>query len=152
MLREGTLDDVAGAAAVRQRAWPESIVTHARPSFAPGRELVDAARKTNRAVSIGLVGNCADVIPEMVKRNFVPDLLTDQTSAHDPQVGYIPRGLSLHEAAELRRDDPQKYLSRVKESVNAHVTAMLVGASHPARKAAGPGPALARNVPVEVCE
>ena len=82
-----------------------------------------ATEKTPR--SIGLVANVADVMPELVKRGFVPDVVTDQTSAHDPMVGYIPRGLSVEESASLRASDPDLYLSRVRQSVRAHVEAML---------------------------
>jgi urocanate hydratase len=82
-----------------------------------------AKSKTPR--SIGLVANVADVMPELVRRSFKPDVVTDQTSAHDPMVGYIPRGLLIDEAADLRARDPKTYLERVKESVHAHVTAML---------------------------
>jgi len=76
-------------------------------------------------LSVGLVGNCADVLPEMAKRGIVPDLLTDQTSAHDPLNGYVPNGMSLAQALELRHNDPEVY---VKESIRAmgeHVSAML---------------------------
>src|SRR5260370_1916069 len=69
------------------------------------RILKNAIRK-KQAVSVGLVGNCADVVPELAARGVVPDLLTDQTSAHDPLNGYIARGLSLLEATELRQRDP----------------------------------------------
>ncbi len=82
-----------------------------------------AREKTAR--SIGLIANIADVMPELVKRGWKPDVVTDQTSAHDPMVGYIPRGFSLSAAAELRTTDPKAYLQRVKESVSAHVRAML---------------------------
>jgi len=75
--------------------------------------------------SVGLVGNCAEVLPEMVRRGIVPDVLTDQTSAHDPLNGYIPAGLSLDEAAELRRTDPEEYVRRAIDSMGAHVEAML---------------------------
>src|ERR671938_643396 len=75
------------------------------------RILKNAIRK-KEAVSVGLVGNCADVIPELADRGVLPDILTDQTSAHDPLNGYIPRGLSLEEAAELRQGDPQGYWQR----------------------------------------
>ena len=78
-----------------------------------------------RAVSVGLVGNCADVIPELARRGIVPDLLTDQTSAHDPLNGYIPSGLTLSEAAELRRTDPEDYLKRSYDSIAKHVTGMF---------------------------
>ncbi|HEY6937045.1 MAG TPA: urocanate hydratase, partial [Terriglobales bacterium] len=70
------------------------------------RILKNAVRKKEN-VSVGLVGNCADVIPELAERGVVPDILTDQTSAHDPLNGYIPQGLTLEQAAELRRRDPK---------------------------------------------
>jgi urocanate hydratase len=88
------------------------------------RILKNAVRQ-KQAVSVGLVGNCADVIPELARRGIVPDLLTDQTSAHDPLNGYIPSGLSLEEAAELRRKNPEDYLKRSYESITRHVTGML---------------------------
>ena len=66
---------------------------------------------TTRA-AIGLVGNCADVLPEMVRRGIVPDILTDQTSAHDALNGYVPNGMSLAEALELRAQDPDEYVAR----------------------------------------
>src|SRR5512139_1524221 len=69
----------------------------------------EEARTTGEAVSIGLLGNCAEVLPELVRRGFRPDLVTDQTSAHDPLGGYIPAGLSLEAAAELRARDPEDY-------------------------------------------
>ncbi len=77
------------------------------------------------AVSVGLVGNCAEVLPEMVRRGVVPDLLTDQTSAHDPLNGYIPAGLTLPQAAELRASNPEEYVDRALDSIAAHVRAML---------------------------
>ena len=87
--------------------------------------LVTAARDQQRPLSVGLVGNCADVLPEMVRRGWIPDILTDQTSAHDPLRGYIPRGLSLDEAARLRDADPKAYTKRAIESIAIHVQAML---------------------------
>ncbi|HVX67311.1 MAG TPA: urocanate hydratase [Bryobacteraceae bacterium] len=77
------------------------------------------------AVSVGLAGNCAEVLPELVRRGVVPDLLTDQTSAHDPLNGYIPAGYSVDAAAELRRSDPAGYVERSMESIAVHVRAML---------------------------
>jgi urocanate hydratase len=88
------------------------------------RILKNAVRQ-KQAMSVGLVGNCADIIPELARRGIVPDLLTDQTSAHDPLNGYIPSGLSLAEAAELRRATPEDYLKRSYDSVARHVTGML---------------------------
>ncbi len=78
-----------------------------------------------KAVSVGLVGNCAEVLPEMVRRGIVPDLLTDQTSAHDPLNGYIPAGCTVEQAAELRAANPQEYLERSLDSIAVHVRAML---------------------------
>ena len=69
-------------------------------------DICEDAREQKRAVSVGLVGNCAELLPEIVKRGVKIDAVTDQTSAHDPLNGYIPAGLSLSEAAELRRADP----------------------------------------------
>src|SRR5262244_575088 len=73
---------------------------------------VTSARDQNRALSVGLVGNCADVLPEMVRRGWIPDMLTDQTSAHDPLNGYIPHGLTLTDAEKLRDSDPHAYTKR----------------------------------------
>ncbi len=77
------------------------------------------------AVSVALVGNCADVLPEMVRRGIVPDVLTDQTSAHDPLNGYVPNGMALEEARLLRARDPGAYVARSLSSMGAHVEAML---------------------------
>src|SRR5690606_37758502 len=76
-------------------------------------------------LSIGLLGNAAEVLPEMVSRGIIPDIVTDQTSAHDPLNGYIPRGMSLEEAAALRKSDPQRLIALAKESMAIHVRAML---------------------------
>src|SRR5690348_3653626 len=86
---------------------------------------VDAARGRGEALSVGLVGNIAEVLPEMARRGIVPDVLTDQTSAHDLRVGYIPVGLTLGAAAELRERDPEGYEARVLDSMVVHVQAML---------------------------
>lgn len=86
---------------------------------------LDQAREQGEALSAGLVGNCADVLPEMVRRGIVPDLLTDQTSAHDPLNGYVPNGLTLDEARALRCSDPAEYMRRSVASMGAHVEAML---------------------------
>ena len=88
------------------------------------RILKNAVRQ-KQAVSVGLVGNCAEIIPELARRGVVPDLLTDQTSAHDPLNGYIPAGLSVEAAAELRRKNPEDYLRRSYESIARHVSGML---------------------------
>src|SRR5438874_3652395 len=88
------------------------------------RILKNAIRKKEN-VSVGLVGNCAEIIPELAERGVVPDLLTDQTSAHDPLNGYVPHGLSLDEAADLRARDPKAYGQRSLESIARHVEGML---------------------------
>ncbi len=87
--------------------------------------LVAAAQEKRLPKSIGLIGNCAEVLPELVRRGFKPDLVTDQTSAHDPLAGYIPAGLSLEQAASLRTEDPKQYVERAHLSMAAHVRAML---------------------------
>jgi urocanate hydratase len=86
---------------------------------------VERYRAEGLARSVGLVGNCADVLPELVRRGFRPDLVTDQTSAHDPLEGYVPAGLSLDEAAALRSADPQAYVRRSYASMAAHAEAMV---------------------------
>ncbi|CAA9215570.1 MAG: Urocanate hydratase [uncultured Chthoniobacterales bacterium] len=88
-------------------------------------EKVDAARAEKRALSVGLVGNCADVLPEMVRRGIVPDVLTDQTSAHDALNGYVPHGMSFDDALELRASNPDEYTERSMQSMAVHVEAML---------------------------
>ena len=86
---------------------------------------VDEARSAREAVSIGLVGNCAEVLPELLARGFAPELVTDQTSAHDPLGGYVPAGLTVEEAARLREDDPAEYERRSFASMARHVEAMV---------------------------
>jgi urocanate hydratase len=88
------------------------------------RILKNAVRK-GEATSVGLVGNCADVIPELARRGVVPDLLTDQTSAHDPIGGYVPNKMTLEAALELRKKDPQEYKKRALEAIADHVRGML---------------------------
>ena len=86
---------------------------------------VNEATRTKSALSVGLVGNCAEVLPEMARRGLVPDVLTDQTSAHDPLNGYIPAGYSVDAAARLRASDPGEYVKRSLDSIAVHVRAML---------------------------
>ncbi len=86
---------------------------------------LEEARAGRLGLSIGLVGNAADVLPELVRRGFTPDVLTDQTSAHDTLNGYVPAGLGLAAAAELRRRDPREYVTRSTGSIAEHVRAML---------------------------
>jgi len=88
------------------------------------RILKNAVRKKEN-ISVGLVGNCADVIPELAERGVVPDILTDQTSAHDPLNGYVPNGMSYEEALALRKNDPKQYEERSLDSMARHVEGML---------------------------
>ncbi|HQR40941.1 MAG TPA: urocanate hydratase, partial [Blastocatellia bacterium] len=87
--------------------------------------IVAAAQSRGEALSVGLVGNCADVLPELVRRGVVPDVLTDQTSAHDTLVGYVPHGMDLADALTMRSDNPTEYQHRALESMGVHVRAML---------------------------
>jgi len=88
-------------------------------------QICEDALEQGRALSVGLVGNCAEVLPELVRRGVKVDAVTDQTSAHDPLNGYVPAGISLEEAEELRRNDPQGYIARSTASMARHVEAML---------------------------
>ena len=87
--------------------------------------ICEDARAQKRALSVGLVGNCAEVLPELVRRGVHVDAITDQTSAHDPLNGYVPAGLSLEEADEMRRSDARGYIERSMHSMAVHVEAML---------------------------
>ncbi|MCB0148325.1 MAG: urocanate hydratase [Caldilineaceae bacterium] len=86
---------------------------------------VEEARAAGVPKSVGLIGNAAEVLPELVARGVQPDVVTDQTSAHDPLYGYIPAGMTLEEAAELRARDPQAYVQRSVDAMTRHVQAML---------------------------
>jgi urocanate hydratase len=86
---------------------------------------VEEARQEGEATSIGLLGNAAETHPELVRRGFAQDVVTDQTSAHDPLEGYVPAGLSLEDAAELRRDEPEEYTRRAFDSMARQVEAMV---------------------------
>jgi urocanate hydratase len=86
---------------------------------------IDEARSRKQPLSVGLVGNAADVLPELVRRGITPDVLTDQTSAHDPLNGYVPSGLDVDAAEDLRRSDPAQYVARATASIVEHVRAML---------------------------
>ncbi len=88
-------------------------------------KMAEEAKKKGEPLSIGLLGNAADVVPEFVKRGIVPDLLTDQTSAHDELNGYVPNGMPYEEALRLRRENPQEYIKRAYEAMAVHVQAML---------------------------
>lgn len=87
--------------------------------------LVNKAVQEKRPLSIGLIGNVAEIFPKLIEQNFKPDFVTDQTSAHDPLYGYIPQGYSLAQAEVLREQDPKKYLAQVLQSAAKHVECML---------------------------
>jgi len=87
--------------------------------------MIDSARTARRAISIGLCGNAADVFPEIARRGIVPDVVTDQTSAHDLIYGYVPAGLTLDEARALQKSDPQRLMAECRRSIARHLGAML---------------------------
>ena len=86
--------------------------------------LLEEAQKKGEGLSVGLLGNCATVLPELVRRGVIPDVVTDQTSAHDELNGYVPDGLTLEEAIELRTNDPDEYVRRSVDAMGRHVAAM----------------------------
>jgi urocanate hydratase len=86
---------------------------------------IEEARSREQALSVGLVGNCADIVPELARRRIVPDILTDQTSSHDPLRGYVPNGMTLAEALALRASNPGEYTERSIQAMGRHVEAML---------------------------
>jgi urocanate hydratase len=88
-------------------------------------DICSKAVKDKKAVSVGLIGNAADVFPELVKRNIIPDVVTDQTSAHDALNGYVPNGMTLEEALVLRKKDPKTYIKKSMDAITVHVQAML---------------------------
>jgi urocanate hydratase len=83
------------------------------------------AKEKGNALSVALLGNAADILPELVRRGVVPDVLTDQTSAHDELNGYVPHGIPYEEALRMRKEDPEEYIRRAYESISVHVQAML---------------------------
>ena len=86
---------------------------------------IHTARGAGEALSVGLIGNAAEVFPEILRRGDLPDLVTDQTSAHDPLNGYVPPGISLEDALELRRASPDEYQRRSLDGIASHVEAMV---------------------------
>jgi urocanate hydratase len=86
---------------------------------------VDEAREAGNPLSVGLLGNCGDVLPELVKRGVTPDVLTDQTSAHDALNGYVPNGMPYEDALKLRKTDPDRYVTEAMRTIGEHVRAML---------------------------
>lgn len=88
-------------------------------------KIVLEAKESGANVSVGLVGNAADILPELLKRNVIPDIVTDQTSAHDTLNGYVPSGMTFEQALELRKNDPDNYIALAKETIVVHLKAML---------------------------
>jgi len=117
------------AAEVDEKRIARRLETRYLDLFAPTLDEALArareALETRRPLSIGLVGNAADVLPELVKRGVVPDLVTDQTSAHDPLNGYVPNRMSFADALALRAREPERYVAEARRSMGEHVKAML---------------------------
>ncbi len=88
-------------------------------------KIVLDAKKKGNAVSVGLVGNAGEILPRILEKNIIPDVLTDQTSAHDTLNGYVPMGMSFEEALNLRKTDPEEYIKKAKSTIVTHVKAML---------------------------
>jgi urocanate hydratase len=124
---------LAGAAILCVEVDPERIrrrletryLDEATESLDDALARVRSAAAEGRARSVGLLGNAAEVVPELARRGESFDLVTDQTAAHDPLNGYVPAGLGVEEADELRRSDPDEYLRRAQESIARHVRALL---------------------------
>jgi len=108
-----------------ERRLETRYLDEAADSLDDALERVRTAAKDGRALSVGLLGNAADLVPELAARGEHFDFVTDQTAAHDPLNGYIPAGLAVEEAARLRSDDPGDYLRRASESIARHVEGML---------------------------
>jgi urocanate hydratase len=108
-----------------QRRLETRYLDEATESVDEAIERVRAAARDGRALSVGLLGNAADVVPELAARGEHFDLVTDQTAAHDPLNGYVPQGLDVEAAAELRARDPEAYLSRARDSIATHVRGLL---------------------------
>ena len=94
-------------------------------NFDQALQLADESKEKGESLSIGLLGNCADIFPEFVKRGIVPEVVTDQTSAHDELNGYVPHGISFEDALKLRDNDPDKYIKMSYRSMAIHCQAML---------------------------
>jgi urocanate hydratase len=124
---------LAGAAILCVEVDPERIrrrletryLDESADSLDDALERVRTAATEGRALSVGLLGNAAEVVPELARRGEAFDLVTDQTAAHDPLTGYVPAGLDVDAAAELRASDPDEYLRRARESIAQHVRALL---------------------------
>jgi urocanate hydratase len=108
-----------------QRRLETRYLDEASDSLDDALARVRGAAATGQALSVGLVGNAAEVVPELARRGEAFDLVTDQTAAHDPLTGYVPEGASVEEAAQLRVSDPDDYLRRARDSIAGHVEGLL---------------------------
>ena len=108
-----------------QRRLEHGYLDEIADSLDDGIARVEAARRERRALSVAVVANCADVLPELVRREWAPDVVTDQTSAHDELGGYVPHGMTLEEAVELRTAKPQEYIDRSRAAMAEHCRAMV---------------------------
>ncbi|HOT24345.1 MAG TPA: urocanate hydratase, partial [Thermoleophilia bacterium] len=108
-----------------QRRLDHAYLDRSTDSLDEALKWADEARAAGTPLSIGLCANAADIYPEMVRRGITPDLVTDQTSAHDTLNGYVPNGMTLAEALELRKRDPDEYVRRACASIAVHVQAMV---------------------------
>src|SRR6266576_5441906 len=108
-----------------QRRLDTGYLDEAADSLEDALARLRSASREHRALSIGVLGNAAEIVPELARRGEHFDLVTDQTAAHDPVTGYVPTGLSVEEAAGLRAGDPEEYLRRARESIVRHVQGML---------------------------
>jgi urocanate hydratase len=108
-----------------QRRLEHGYLDEVADSLDDGIARVEAAKKEGRALSVAVVANCADVVPELVRRGWTPDIVTDQTSAHDELNGYVPNGMTLEDAVELRRAKPQDYVERSRAAMATHCRAMV---------------------------
>jgi urocanate hydratase len=108
-----------------ERRLETGYLDRASESVDEALQLVREAAAAREALSVGLLGNAAEIVPDLARRGEAFDLVTDQTAAHDPLAGYVPAGVSVDEAAELRARDPEEYLRRARESIARHVEGLL---------------------------
>jgi len=108
-----------------QRRLDHGYLDEIADSLDDGIARVEAAKRDRRALSVAVVANCADILPELVRRGWTPDVVTDQTSAHDELNGYVPNGMTLEEAVELRTAKPQEYVERSRAAMAEHCRAMV---------------------------
>jgi urocanate hydratase len=108
-----------------QKRVDSGYCDHLAATIEEALQLIAEANRSGVARSVGLVGNAADVLPELLRRNVIPEMVTDQTSAHDPLNGYVPNGMSFEAALALRRQDSEQYVARSMAAMGRHVQAML---------------------------